>query len=420
MGMTLAEKIMAKSSGKDSVSPGEIVKASVDLVVANDITAPLTFKSFEEMGFKEVWNADKTVIVLDHNIPPSDVGSASQMRLIREFCRTHGVKHFFDIGRAGIAHQVVQEFGFIVPGMLVIGADSHTCTGGSLGALAMGVGSTESAVAMGSGRLWFKVPESMKVNGEGSLIPPVSPKDLILEIIGKAGSDGATSKSIEYVGRCFREMSIGGRMTVANMSVEMGAKAGVVEADATTAEYLEARTKKSWSPVGADKDAVYSDVLEFDGSTLTPKIAAPPSVDNVKDATEIEGVEIDQVFLGSCTNGRLEDLKEAARILKGKTVHPRVRMVVMPASQRIYAEALREGIIEIFLESQAIVCGPSCGPCLGMSQGVLAEGEVCVSTSNRNFMSRMGHRDSKVYLASPATAAASALNGAITDPRAFY
>jgi len=233
-------------------------------------------------------------------------------------------------------------------------------------------------------------------------------------------SDGATYKSIEYTGRCFREMSIGGRMTVANMSVEMGAKAGLVKADATAARYLEGRTEKPWSPVCPDKDAVYSDVLDFDGSSLTPKIAAPPSVDNVKDVTEVEGVEVDQVFLGSCTNGRLEDLKEAARILKGRTVHPRVRMVVIPASQSIYAEAVREGVIETFLESKAIVCGPSCGPCLGMSQGVLAEGEVCVSTSNRNFMSRMGHRGSRVYLASPATAAASALRGAITDPRAFY
>ncbi|MEM2734721.1 MAG: 3-isopropylmalate dehydratase large subunit, partial [Candidatus Bathyarchaeia archaeon] len=369
------------------------------------------------MGFERVWDPSKVVVVFDHNVPPSDISSASMMREMRAFVKAKGLTNFFEIGRGGIAHQLMAERGMSAPGRLIVGADSHTCTAGGLGAFGVGVGSTEAAAVLGTGKLWFRVPETFRVIVSNKLIEPSSPKDLILEIIGEIGMEGAIYKAIEYCGEGIRAMSLDGRLTLANMSIEMSAKTGIVEPDGKVASYIRERTGMEVELIRSDEDAEFEETFEFDASRTEPMVAIPPRIDDVKPARELGGVEIDQAFLGSCTNGRLEDLKAAARLLKSRKVSPRVRMVVTPASMEIYREAMREGLLDIFVEAGAIVCPPSCGPCLGMSQGVLGPEEVCVSSTNRNFVGRMGHRSSKVYLASPATVAASAIAGRITDPR---
>jgi 3-isopropylmalate/(R)-2-methylmalate dehydratase large subunit len=417
IGKTISEKVLSRASGKPDASAGEIVLAEVDLLMLHEITGPLAIRAFEEMGFERVWDPSKVVVAFDHNVPPSDISSAAMMREMRSFVRAKGLENFFEIGRGGIAHQLLAEGGMSAPGKLIVGADSHTCTAGGLGAFGVGVGSTEAAAVLGTGKLWFRIPETFRVIVRNELIEPSSPKDLILEIIGEIGMDGAIYKAIEYCGEGIRSMSVDGRLTLANMSIEMSAKTGIVEPDERVASYIRERTGRSVEPIRSDDDAEFEESFEFDASETEPLVAVPPRIDDVKPARELGGIEIDQAFLGSCTNGRLEDLRAAARVLGSKKVDPRVRMVVTPASMEIYREAMREGLLDAFARAGAIVCCPSCGPCLGMSQGVLGPEEVCISSTNRNFVGRMGHRSSRVFLASPATVAASAIAGRITDPR---
>ncbi len=420
MTMTTCEKILAKNSGRASVSPGDIVIANVDLLMINEITGPFAIKAFEDMGFDKVWNPEKIIAVLDHAIPAVDIRSATVMKEMRRFARTYGIKNFYDVGEeGGIAHQLLVEKGFVGPGMLVVGADSHTCTAGAVGALAVGVGSTEAAAILATGKLWFRVPETIRIDVTGHLRPPVMAKDLILSIIGNMGADGATYKAIEYHGEGVSKISIDGRMTIANMSIEMGAKTGIVQTDQVTVDYLN-KADRSLRFIEGDPDARCDRTLQFDASKLEPMIAAPFQVDNAKEVEKVEGVKIDQAFLGSCTNGRMEDLRAAANMMRKRKVHPHVRFIVIPASMKVYREALREGILETLLSAGAVVSNPTCGPCLGMSHGVLAADEVCISSSNRNFVGRMGDKTSRVYLASPATVAASAVAGKITDPRRMW
>ena len=418
--MTISEQVLARASNKASVQPGEIVIANVDLLMINEITGPLAVEAFEEMGFDRVWDRDKIVAVNDHAIPAVDIKSATLMKKMRMFARAYGIRNFYDVARGGIAHQLLVEKGFVGPGKLVVGADSHTCTSGSVGALSVGVGSTEAGAVMGTGKLWFRVPETMRIEVTGHLKEPVMAKDLILKIIGEVRADGATYKAVEFCGEGISKISIDGRMTTANMSIEMGAKTGIVEPDQTTINYLKAKTGHSVPLIKSDPDAEYAEELQFDASEVEPMVAAPFQVDNVKTVDEVQGTEIDQAFIGSCTNGRKEDLRIAAKIVKNRNIHSGVRFIVIPASTEIYREAMREGILETLLDAGAVISNPTCGPCLGMSQGVLAAEEVCISSSNRNFVGRMGDKSSRVFLASPATVAASALAGKIADPRGVW
>jgi len=414
----MCEKILADASNQ-KVSPGDIVKAKVDFLMLHEITGPLAVDAFHRMGFKKVWNNERIAVIFDHDIPASNVKTAELALKMRKFVKEQGIKHFYDVGRGGIAHQVLPEKGLAVPGMILVGADSHTCTAGALGVFAVGVGSTEAAAVLGTGMLWFRVPETIRILYHGSLKPGVFPKDLILHTIGVLGEDGAVYKAIEFSGETIKEMSIDGRMTITNMAVEMGAKTGLIEPDEKIMQYVSKRAKIKPKIIKPDSNANYEDTIEFEVEDLEPMVAAPYRVDNVHSVSEVEDIEIDQVFIGSCTNGRLEDLEIAAKILKGKKIYPHVRLIVIPASIEIYTEALKRGFLQVFLEAGGVVGVPSCGPCMGMSHGVLAAGETCLSTTNRNFLSRMGHKNSKVYLASPATAAASAITGHITDPRRF-
>jgi 3-isopropylmalate/(R)-2-methylmalate dehydratase large subunit len=418
--MTISEQVLARASNKASVSRGDIVIANVDLLMINEITGPLAVEAFEEMGFDRVWDRDKIVAVNDHAIPAVDIKSATLMKKMRMFARAYGIRNFYDVARGGIAHQLLVEKGFVGPGKLVVGADSHTCTSGSVGALSVGVGSTEAGAVMGTGKLWFRVPETMRIEVTGHLKEPVMAKDLILKIIGEVRADGATYKAVEFCGEGISKISIDGRMTIANMSIEMGAKTGIVEPDQTTINYLKAKTGHSVPLIKSDPDAEYAEELQFDASEVEPMVAAPFQVDNVKTVDEVQGTEIDQAFIGSCTNGRKEDLRIAAKIVKNRNIHSGVRFIVIPASTEIYREAMREGILETLLDAGAVISNPTCGPCLGMSQGVLAAEEVCISSSNRNFVGRMGDKSSRVFLASPATVAASALAGKIADPRGVW
>lgn len=418
--MTISEQVLARASNKASVQPGEIVIANVDLLMINEITGPLALEAFEEMGFDRVWDRDMIVAVNDHAIPAVDIKSATLMKKMRMFARAYGIRNFYDVARGGIAHQLLVEKGFVGPGKLVVGADSHTCTSGSVGALSVGVGSTEAGAVMGTGKLWFRVPETMRIEVTGHLKEPVMAKDLILKIIGEVRADGATYKAVEFCGEGISKISVDGRMTIANMSIEMGAKTGIVEPDQTTVNYLKAKTGHSVPLIKSDPDAEYAEELQFDASEVEPMVAAPFQVDNVKTVDEVQGTEIDQAFIGSCTNGRKEDLRIAAKIVKNRNIHSGVRFIVIPASTEIYREAMREGILETLLDAGAVISNPTCGPCLGMSQGVLAAEEVCISSSNRNFVGRMGDKSSRVFLASPATVAASALAGRIADPRGVW
>jgi len=417
--MNISEKILAKASGKNTVNSGEIVDANVDMVMIHDLTGPLAVEAFKRIGIKNVWDNKKVVIILDHQVPAESVKAAELHKMLRKFAKEQDIR-LYDVGKGGICHQVMPEKGHVIPGTLMVGADSHTCTYGALGAFATGIGSTEAAAVFATGKIWLRVPEAIKINVQGRFRKYVTPKDLILTIISKVGAGGAIYKSVEFAGSAIREMSMAGRMTLCNMTVEMGAKNGIIEPDEITRNFLEGRTAKplaSFENLKSDTDASYERVMDFDVTSLEPQVACPSSVDNVKPASELSGVPVEQAFIGSCTNGRIEDLRLAAQILKGKRVKNDVRTLVIPASQEVYLQAVKEGLIEIFTDAGALVCGSACGPCLGGHIGLLAAGEACVSTSNRNFIGRMGSTEASVYLASPATVAASALTGRITDPR---
>ncbi len=411
---TIAEKILARASGKKKVIPNEIVMARVDVAMSHE-NADVVLKSFREIGVNRVWDSEKIVILFDHRIPAESEKTATTHKRVREFVKEQGIKNFYDL-KEGICHQILPEFGHCRPGEVLVGTDSHTTTHGAFGTFATGIGGTEMAGVWATGELWLKVPESFKIVVLGKFQKYVSAKDLILYIIGKLKADGADYKSVEFCGPAINDMSIASRMVLTNLSMEMGAKNAFVLPDEKTVEFVRARTKKEFEVVLPDKDAEYLQVFEFDVNGLEPQIACPHTVDNVKSVREIAGLKVHQVLIGSCTNGRLEDLKIVAEILEGRVVHPDVRLLIIPASRGVYLQALKAGYIEIFLKAGALILNPGCGPCLGAHQGLLAPGEVCLSTTNRNFKGRMGSPESFIYLASPATAAISAVKGEITEP----
>jgi 3-isopropylmalate/(R)-2-methylmalate dehydratase large subunit len=415
--MNIIEKILANSAVKPEVTPGEIVEANIDVAMTHDLTGPLAIKSFHQIGTKKVWDNNKVVIILDHLVPASSVISAGLHKIVRNFAEEQNIKNFYDVGRGGVCHQVMPERGHVRPGEVIVGSDSHTCTYGAFGAFATGIGSTEMAAVFATGKLWFKVPKVIKVDVSGKFQKLVSSKDLTLKIVGTIGADGAIYKGLVFSGSTIQDMTIDSRMVLTNMAVEMGAKVGIIEPDQKTLDYVKARTSMPFNSVNSDQDATYEKVVNIDISDLEPQVAVPHSVDNVKCVSEVEDIEINQGFIGSCTNGRLEDLRDAAKILKGKKIAKSVRLIVIPASQEIYLMAINEGLINLLMDAGATISNPNCGPCLGGHMGIMADGEACISTSNRNFIGRMGSTKSYVYLASPATVAASAITGKITDPR---
>jgi 3-isopropylmalate/(R)-2-methylmalate dehydratase large subunit len=416
MGMTITEKIIAAHAGRDYVEPGELVTVKVDLAIANDITAPLAIKQLEKYGIDKVHDPNKIALVMDHFFPPKDIMSAQQIKISRDFAKKMGIKNYFEGQDSGVMHTLLPEKGFVVPGDLVIGADSHTCTYGGIGAFSTGVGSTDIAYIWATGETWLRVPESMKFVFYNKPQKWVGGKDFVLTVIGKIGVDGALYKAMEYQGEAIRALDIDNRLTIANMAIEAGGKSGIIEPDEKTVEWVRKRTNREFKLYKSDPDAKYCCEYEFDASKIEPVVACPSLPSNVKPVSEVAGTHIDQVFIGSCTNGRLSDLRIAAAILKGKKVHPEVRCIVIPASDQIYKQALHEGIIEILADAGCLISTSTCGPCLGGHMGILAEGEVCLSTSNRNFVGRMGHPKSQVYLSSPAVAAASAVLGRIAHP----
>ncbi len=416
MGMTIAEKILAEHAGRGEVSPGEIINAKVDIVLANDITAPIAIKEFEKLGVRDVFDREKIALVPDHFTPQKDIKAAEQCKMLREFAQKYKIKHYFEIGRVGIEHALLPEEGIVLPGDLVIGADSHTCTYGALGAFATGVGSTDAAIAMATGECWFKVPETIKFIYYGKTQKWVGGKDLILYTIGDIGVDGASYMAMEFCGEVIENMPMSGRFSMCNMAIEAGAKAGIIAPDKITEEYVKHRAKRPYKFVSSDIDAKYHEIKEYNCSEIPPIVACPHLPSNIKPAAELSHIKIDQVVIGSCTNGRLEDLREAAMVLKGRKVHPEVRMIIIPATQKIYMDALNEGLIQIFIEAEAVVSPPTCGPCLGGHMGILAKGERAIATTNRNFVGRMGHPESEVYLSNPAVAAASGILGRIGTP----
>ncbi len=411
---TISEKILAEKSGKKKVEPGEIVEAKIDYVMVNDVTGLPAFEVFEK--FKTAPIKEKIVLIPDHYVPNKDVPSAEQAKAMREFARKYKIPNYFEVGRAGVCHQHMIEEGFVAPGRLIVGADSHTCSYGALGAFSTGIGSTEAAAVMALGRLWFKVPETQKFVVNGKLKKFVSGKDIILHIIGDIGVDGSLYKTMEFYGSAIKSLTLSDRITISNMAIEAGGKAGIIPPDKKVFDYLKGKVRGRYKPVYSDKDAEYSEIFEYNADEISPTVSEPFLPSNATPASELSNVEIDQAYLGSCTNGRIEDLRIAAKILKGKTVHPNVRMIVVPASKRVFEQALKEGLIKIFMDADAYISGPTCGACLGGYMGVLGKGEICISSTNRNFIGRMGHKDSRVYLASPAVVAASAITGRITDP----
>ncbi len=427
MPRTLAEKIFAthvvEEAGTSApgrtpeVQPGDLVEVSVDLVLANDITAPIAIREFEKLGVGHVFDPGRVVMVADHFAPNKDIQSAEQCRIMRQFAREQELAHHFDVGRMGIEHVLLPEQGLVVPGDVVVGADSHTCTYGALGAFATGMGSTDIAVAMATGCIWMRVPETLRIVYDGQLRPWVGGKDLILYTIGQIGVSGALYQAIEFSGPAVENLSIAGRFTMANMAIETGAKAGLFAVDDITRAYVDGRTSRAPREYQADDDAGYDRVVEIDVSLIDPQVAFPHLPENVRPVSQAGEVRIDQAVIGSCTNGRLEDLRVAAEVLRGRRVYPDVRCIVIPGSQQVVLDALREGLVEVFVEAGAAVSTPTCGPCLGGHMGVLAAGERAVSTTNRNFRGRMGHPDSEVYLAGPAVAAASAVAGRIVSPQ---
>ena len=417
MGMTITEKILAAHSGLETTAPGDLVQAAVDLALANDITLPLALAPFREAGGERVFDTDKVVVVLDHFNPAKDIPSAMMLSEARAFAAQVGLTHFYDVGTMGIEHVLLPEQGLVAPGDLIIGADSHTCTYGALCAFSTGVGSTDFAAAMLTGKCWFKVPETMRFELIGAPGPWVSGKDVILHIIGKIGVDGATYRAMEFCGDGVARLEMSDRFTISNMAVEAGAKNGIFPFDEKTRAFVDTHVSRPYTVYESDKDAVFAETLLVDLSTLEPLVALPFLPENVRAISEVKGMRVDQVVIGSCTNGRIEDLRIAAEILRGKKVAKGVRLIVIPATQAIMLQAISEGIIEALIKAGAAVSTPTCGPCLGGYMGILAKGERAVSTTNRNFVGRMGHMESEVVLSSPAVAAASALAGCLADPR---
>ena len=416
MGQTITQKILAAHCGKDGVDPGELINARLDLVLGNDITAPIAIREFEKIGAKTVFDKDRVALVPDHSTPNKDIKSAELVKILRDFAKKHNITYFFEIGKMGIEHTLLPDEGLVGPGDAVIGADSHTCTYGALGAFSTGVGSTDLASAMALGETWFKVPEQMKFVYYGTFPKWVGGKDLILHTIGKIGVDGALYRSMEFTGEAISELDMAGRFTMCNMAIEAGGKNGIIAPDDKTLDYAKGRTKRSYEVYASDADAEYVDVVEIDVSKLEPIVSFPHLPENAKPVSEATHIRLDQSVIGSCTNGRMEDLRIAAGILKGHKVHPDVRLIIIPATQEIYLQSIKEGLTEIFVEAGGAVSTPTCGPCLGGHMGVLAEGERAIATTNRNFVGRMGHTKSEVYLAGPAVAAASAILGRIGSP----
>ena len=417
MAMTMTQKILAAHAGLEEVTAGQLIMADLDGVLGNDITTPVAIQEFEKAGFDSVYNKEKINVVLDHFVPNKDIKAANQSKTCRDFCHKHSIKNFFDVGKMGIEHALLPEQGIVTAGDCIIGADSHTCTYGALGAFSTGVGSTDMAAGMATGKAWFKVPEAIQVVLKGKLSPFVSGKDVILHLIGLIGVDGALYRSLEFCGEGISSLSMDDRLCICNMAIEAGAKNGIFPVDDITIQYMEGRSQRPWKVYEADDDASYVKTIEIDLSSLEPTVSYPHLPENTHLAKEGKNIKIDQVVIGSCTNGRLEDMEAAYQILHGKKVAPDVRVIIIPATMAIYKECLRRGYTESFIDAGCVVSTPTCGPCLGGYMGILAENERCVSTTNRNFVGRMGDISSEVYLASPYTAAASALTGYITDPR---
>lgn len=417
MAMTMTQKILAAHAGLEEVTAGQLIMADLDGVLGNDITTPVAIQEFEKAGFDSVYDKEKINVVLDHFVPNKDIKAAKQSKTCRDFCHKHSIKNFFDVGKMGIEHALLPEQGIVTAGDCIIGADSHTCTYGALGAFSTGVGSTDMAAGMATGKAWFKVPEAIQVVLKGKLSPFVSGKDVILHLIGLIGVDGALYRSLEFCGEGISSLSMDDRLCICNMAIEAGAKNGIFPVDDITIQYMEGRSQRPWKVYEADDDASYVKTIEIDLSSLEPTVSYPHLPENTHLAKEGKNIKIDQVVIGSCTNGRLEDMEAAYQILHGKKVAPDVRVIIIPATMAIYKECLRRGYTESFVDAGCVVSTPTCGPCLGGYMGILAENERCVSTTNRNFVGRMGDTSSEVYLASPYTAAASALTGTITDPR---
>ena len=413
----MTQKILAAHAGREHVLPGELIQAKLDMVLGNDITAPVAINQFEKAGFERVFDEEKIALVMDHFTPNKDIKAAQQVKKCREFAQKHKIKHYYDAGEMGVEHALLPEKGLVGPGMAIIGADSHTCTYGALGAFSTGVGSTDMAAGMATGRAWFKVPEAIQFHLKGKLKKQVTGKDVILSIIGKIGVDGARYKSMEFMGEGIASLSMDDRLCMANMAIEAGAKNGIFPVDEATLHYAKEHGNRILCAQEADEDAEYAEKYEIDLSELEPVVALPHLPENIKRVSEIGKIPIDQVVIGSCTNGRLSDMEAAAKIFKGKHVAKGVRAIIIPATQRVYKECIRQGYAEIFLDAGCVLSTPTCGPCLGGYMGILAEGERAVATTNRNFVGRMGHPESEVYLASPQVAAASAVAGYITAPK---
>ncbi len=416
MGMTITEKILCRHTDLTEVHPGMLINAKVDIALGNDVTAPLAIDEFRKAGGKQVFDRDKVVLIPDHFTPNKDISSAAQCKIMRDFAREQEITHYYEVGEVGVEHALLPEKGIVLPGDLVIGADSHTCTYGALGAFATGVGSTDLAAAMLTGEVWFKVPETIKFVLSGKLNPWVSGKDLILYIIGKIGVDGALYKAMEFTGETIASLTMADRFSIANMAIEAGGKNGIFAPDEVTEAYVKPRAKRPYTYYSSDPDAVYAQEMEIDVGGIEPQVAFPHLPSNTRGISEVGNVPLDQVVIGSCTNGRIEDLRAAAAVLKGRQADPRVRLIVIPATQEIYRTAMKEGLFDIFLDAHAAISTPTCGPCLGGHMGILAAGERSLATTNRNFVGRMGHPRSEVYLSNPVVAAASAVLGRIAGP----
>ena len=414
--MTMAEKILAAHAGLDEVVPGQLIECDLDLVLSNDVTAPIAVKEFRKIGVEKVFDPTKIALVPDHYVPNKDIKSAEQAKIVRDFAREQGITHYYEVGCMGVEHALLPEQGVVGAGDLIIGADSHTCTYGALGAFATGVGSTDAGVGYATGRAWFKVPESLLFKIEGELAPGVTGKDVILHIIGMIGVDGALYQAMEFTGSAIRAMGMDERMSISNMAIEAGGKAGLIEVDDVTRAYMDGRTERLYTEYHSDPDAQYAKVYEIDAATIQPTVAFPHLPSNTCPVAEARDVRIDQAVIGSCTNGRIADMRQAADVLRGRTVHPDVRCIVIPATQQVYRQCMEEGLMEVFLDANCAVSTPTCGPCLGGYMGILAAGERAIATTNRNFVGRMGDPTSEVYLSSPAVAAASAVLGHIGLP----
>lgn len=414
--MTITEKILAAHAGLDEVVPGQLINCSLDIVLSNDVTAPIAIKEFKKIGVDKVWDPTRIALVPDHYTPNKDIKSAEQAKMMREFVREQGITHYYEIGCMGVEHALLPEQGVVGPGDVIIGSDSHTCTYGALGAFATGVGSTDAAAGYATGEAWFKVPESLKFNVEGELAPWVSAKDVILHIIGMIGVDGALYQSMEFTGSTIRSLDMDGRMTICNMAIEAGGKSGIIEVDDVTRAYVDGRFEREAVEYHSDPDAAYARVYEIDAADIVPTVSFPHLPSNTRPAADSRDIWVDQVVIGSCTNGRLEDLRIAASVLKGRKAHEDIRLIIIPATQEIYRQAMHEGLFDIFLDANAAVSTPTCGPCLGGHMGILAAGERSIATTNRNFVGRMGDPTSEVYLSSPAVAAATAVAGHIALP----